>query len=165
MISVHKTNLSGAFLDGAFLFIFGAALIKTCRKNTQDNKQEKNNIKHYILPPFWVTQVSLDYSNYGFAARNYTLIERNTWYCEGQWPRDASVRCYVTGSLRARGVNQQRHVSKGASPAHSSEVALKRSNLQNNAAPVFTSRHEPSRFHVARSWMQHNLNYARGHKK
>lgn len=125
--------------------------INTCRKNKQDNKQEENNIKHDILQPFWVTQVSLDYSKYGFAACNYTLIEINRCYCEGKWPRDASVRCYVTGSLRARGVNQQRHVSKGASPAHSSEVALRRSNLQNNASPGFTSQHQTSRFHVARS--------------
>lgn len=93
--------------------------------------------------------MSLDSSNYGFAACNYTLIERNRWYCEGKWPRDACVRCYVTGSWRARGVNQQRHVSKGASPAHSSEVALRRSKLQNNAAPGFTSNRPVFTSHAA----------------
>lgn len=56
------------------------------------------------------------------------------------------VCCYVTGRKRAHGVNQQRHVSKGASPAHSAEVARREqsfktmqllSSLSDRNQPVF----------------------------
>lgn len=58
------------------------------------------------------------------------------------------ICCYVTRRRRARGVNQQRHVSKGASPAHSPEVARRGqcfktmqllSSLRDRNQPVFTS--------------------------
>lgn len=45
----------------------------------------------------------------------------------------------VAGSSGARGVNQQPHVSKGASPAHPPEVVWMRSSLQNNTATVWNS--------------------------
>lgn len=55
--------------------------------------------------------------------------------------------CYVTGRRRAHGVNQQRHVSKGASPAHYPEVARRGQSfktmqllslLRDRNQPVFT---------------------------
>lgn len=58
------------------------------------------------------------------------------------------ICCYVTRRRRARGVNQQRHVSKGASPAHSPEAARRGqcfktmqllSSLRDRNQPVFTS--------------------------
>lgn len=44
--------------------------------------------------------------------------------------------CWVTGSLSARGVNQQPHVSKGASPAQPPEEVWMRSSLQNMKATL-----------------------------
>lgn len=81
-------------------------------------------------------------------------VEENDHMCRH------GVCCYVTGRRCARGVNQQPHVSKGASPAHSPEVG-QGDNPSNNAATEFTTRQEPTSFHVLDSLMQYDLNYVR----
>lgn len=74
-----------------------------------------------------------------------TTLLKETGENEHMW---RGICCYVTCRRRARGVNQQRHVSKGASPAHSPEVARRGqcfktmqllSSLRDRNQPVFTS--------------------------
>lgn len=151
MISVHKTNLSDALLAGAFHLIFRVSGLKTCRINKWDNKGENYEKQliyiHiiyilYILYLYHMTVITvLLLVTTTQLKETVETVEENDHMWHG-------ICCYVTRRRRARGVNQQRHVSKGASPAHSPEVARRGqcfktmqllSSLRDRNQPVFTS--------------------------